>query len=133
MKKDLSIGKLRGLQQISTDNYVFTIVALDHRASLKRAMNPANPDVVTYQHVVGFKLDVTRSLTGHASALLVDSIYGAPNVIAGGALSGKTGLVITLEASGYAGESHARRVMFDSNWTVGKIKRMGASARAFPK
>lgn len=128
MKKQLSIGKLRGLQQISTDNNIFTIVALDHRGSLKRALNPASPDTVTYQQVVDFKLDVTRALAGHASALLVDSTYGAPNVIAGGALPGKTGLVITLEASGYAGESQARRIIFDPNWTVEKIKRMGASA-----
>jgi tagatose-1,6-bisphosphate aldolase len=103
-------------------------MALDHRGSLKLAMNPTNPDEVTYQHAVDFKLDVTRSLAGHASALLVDSTYGAPNIIADGALPGKTGLVVTLEASGYAGESYARRNIFDPNWTVEKIKRIGASA-----
>ena len=128
MKKRLSIGKLRGLQQISNDDNVFTITALDHRGSLKRAMMPDSPDAVTYQHMVDFKLDVTRSLAGHASALLVDSTYGAPNVIAGGALPGMTGLVVTLEQAGYAGESHARRVVLDPNWTVEKIKRMGGSA-----
>ncbi len=128
MKKQLSIGKLRGLQQISNDDNVFTIVALDHRGSLKRAMNPASPDEVTYQQVIDFKLDVTRALARHASALLVDSTYGAPNVIASGALPGKTGLVVTLELSGYAGESYARRITLDPNWTVGKIKRMGGSA-----
>jgi tagatose-1,6-bisphosphate aldolase len=128
MKKQLTIGKWRGLQQISNEDNIFTIVALDHRGSLKRAMNPANPETVTYQQVVDFKLDVTRALAGHGSALLVDSTYGAPNVIASDALPGKAGLVVTLEMSGYAGESHARRNILDSDWTVEKIKRMGGSA-----
>jgi tagatose 1,6-diphosphate aldolase len=128
MKKQLTIGKWRGLQQISNDDNIFTIVALDHRGSLKRAMNPAKPDTITYQHVVDFKLDVTRALAGHGSALLVDSTYGAPNVIASGALPGKAGLVVTLEMSGYAGETYARRNIIDSDWTVEKIKRMGGSA-----
>jgi tagatose 1,6-diphosphate aldolase len=128
MKKQLSIGKWRGLNQISNDGNIFTIVALDHRGSLKQAMNPASPEGVTYRQVVDFKLDVTRALASHASALLVDAPYAAPNVIASGALPGKTGLVVTLELSGYDGESHARRVMLDPNWTVEKIKRMGGSA-----
>jgi tagatose 1,6-diphosphate aldolase len=128
MKKELTIGKWRGLQQISNEDNIFTIVALDHRGSLKRAMNPANPDTITYQHVVDFKLDVTRALARHGSALLVDSTYGAPNVIASSALPGTTGLVVTLEASGYDGESQARRNILDSDWTVEKIKRMGGSA-----
>jgi tagatose 1,6-diphosphate aldolase len=128
MRKALTIGKWRGLQQISNEENIFTIVALDHRGSLKRAMNPAQPEAVTYQQVVEFKLDVTRALASHGSALLVDSTYGAPNVIASDALPGTAGLVVTLEMSGYDGESHARRNILDPNWTVEKIKRMGGSA-----
>jgi tagatose-1,6-bisphosphate aldolase len=128
VKKQLSIGKMRGLQQISDDDNIFTIVALDHRGSLKKAMRPDDPDAVTYRQVVDFKLDVARALAGHASALLVDSTYAAPAVIAGGALPGRTGLVTTLELSGYTGESHARRVVLDPDWTVEKITRMGGSA-----
>lgn len=128
MKKELTIGKWRGLQQISTADDIFTIVALDHRGSLKRAMNPDNPKTVTYQQVVDFKADVARALAGHGSALLTDATYGAPNVIASGALPGQAGLVVTLEISGYEGETHTRRNILDPDWTVEKIKRMGASA-----
>lgn len=128
MKRALSVGKFRELQQISNDQNVFTILALDHRGSLKRALSPANPEAVTYQQVVAFKLDVTRELARHASALLTDATYGAPQVIAHGVLPGHTGLVVTLELSGYTGEAHARRVKLDPCWTVEKIKRMGASA-----
>ena len=71
MKKQLSIGRMRGLQQISNDDNVFTIVALDHRGSLKQAMKPDAPDAITYQQVVDFKLDVIRALASHASAFFV--------------------------------------------------------------
>ncbi|MCP4165127.1 MAG: tagatose 1,6-diphosphate aldolase [Chloroflexi bacterium] len=131
MKNNLSMGKFRGLQQVSGPDSIFTIVALDHRGSLKAAMNPDDPASVTYQQVVDLKLEVSKALAGHASGLLVDAIYGAPQVVANGTLPGSTGMVITLERSGYEGESHARRVLFDSEWTVEKIKRMGASAIKF--
>ena len=45
-KKELTIGKYRGMQQITDDLGVFTMVALDHQESLRQAMNPADPDSV---------------------------------------------------------------------------------------
>lgn len=131
MKKELSIGKFRGFQQISTPENIFTIVALDHRGSLKRAMNPDDPDSVTYRQIVDLKLEVCRALAPGASGLLTDAVYGASQIVADGALPGSTGLVVTLELSGYTGEAHARRVVLDPAWTVEKIKRMGASAVKF--
>ena len=41
---NLSIGKLRGLQQLADDNGFLTICAIDHRGALKRALNEENPD-----------------------------------------------------------------------------------------
>ena len=38
--KPISIGKLRGLQQISSARGTFTALALDHRQNLRKA-NPA--------------------------------------------------------------------------------------------
>jgi tagatose 1,6-diphosphate aldolase len=130
-KKELTIGKFRGLQQISDGQGVFTMLALDQRGSLLRTLNPEHPEAVTYQQVVDFKLAVSRALASHASALLVDPIYGAPQAIASGVLPGQTGLLVSLEQTGYTGESHARRSVFIPFWSVAKIKHMGASAVKF--
>jgi tagatose-1,6-bisphosphate aldolase len=94
----LSIGKLRGLQQVADDNGYLTICAIDHRGALQRAMNEQNPDVVTYQEMVYFKLDLCRAVAPFASAVLLDPVYGAAQAIAAGILPGHIGLLVSMES-----------------------------------
>ena len=129
-KKELTIGKYRGLQQITDDAGVFTMVALDHQESLREGINPANPDSVPYAQVAELKRDIVGALAPHSSAFLLDLRYGAGNAIASGALPGRTGLIATLELSpGYGqGETIARKTAVVAGWNAAKIRRMGASA-----
>jgi tagatose 1,6-diphosphate aldolase len=124
----LSIGKLRGLQQVADDNGFLTICAVDHRGALQRAMNEENPDAVTYQDMVDFKLDLCRAVSPYVSAVLLDPVYGAAQAIAAGILPGHIGLLVSLEKTGYSGEKTARLTELLPNWSVEKVKRMGASA-----
>ncbi len=123
-----SIGKLRGLQQLSGDLGILTVCAIDHRGSLRHALNPQNPGAVSYQDMVDFKLDLCRVLSSSASAMLLDPEYGASQAIAAGALSGHTGLIVSLEATGYSGNTTSRATEILPDWGVSKIKMMGASA-----
>ena len=66
-------------------------------------------------------------LAPHASAVLIDPEYGAAEAIAAGVLPGDTGLLVSLEKSGYTGDIHARRAEIIPNWSVEKIKRMGGN------
>lgn len=124
----LSIGKLRGLQQLSDDRGIFTVCAIDHRGSLRHALNPQNPGAVSYQDMVDFKLDLCQVLSSSASAMLLDPEYGASQAIAAGVLQGHTGLLVSLEATGYSGDTTARETEILTDWSVSKIKMMGASA-----
>lgn len=124
----LAVGKLRGLQQLVDAHGVFTMLALDHRGSLRRALNPEAPAQVPYQALVDLKLLLVRSLAPHASAVLLDPLYGAAQAIGQGALPGTVGLVVSLEASGYEGAETVRTTALLPGWDVGKAKRMGASA-----
>jgi tagatose 1,6-diphosphate aldolase len=125
---NLSIGKLRGLQQVADDNGYLTICAIDHRGALQRAMNEKNPDAVTYQDMVDFKLDLCRAVAPFVSAILLDPVYGAAQAIAAGILPGHIGLLVSLEKTGYSGEKTARITELLPSWSVEKVKRMGASA-----
>lgn len=125
---NLSIGKLRGLQQVADDNGFLTICAIDHRGALQRAMNEQNPDAVTYQDMVDFKLDLCRAVAPYVSAVLLDPVYGAAQAIAAGILPGHIGLLVSLEKTGYSGEKTARTTELLPDWSVEKVKRMGASA-----
>ncbi len=124
----LSIGKLRGLQQIADKKGILTVCALDHRESLRRALNEKNPDAVSYQDMVQFKLDLCRVVSPLTSGVLLDPIYGAAQAIEASALSGQTGLLVSLEMTGYSGENTARITKLLPGWGVRKIRRMGASA-----
>jgi len=124
----LSAGKLRGLQQLANTHGVLTVCAIDHRESLKRALNEKNPEAVSYQDMVDFKLDLCRTVAGSASAVLLDPIYGAAQAIVSGVLPGGTGLLVSLEKTGYTGETTARVTELLPDWSVGKIKMLGASA-----
>ena len=126
--KKLSIGKVRGLQQLANEKGIMTMCALDHRGSLKKMLDEEHPEGVSYQAMVEFKLDLCRILAPHASAILLDPIYGAGQAIAAGVLPRNTGLLVSLEESGYSGEAEARVTDLLPDWNVGKVKKMGATA-----
>lgn len=105
-----------------------TMCAIDHRGALKRALNGKNPDGVSYQDIVDFKLDLCQAVAPFASAVLLDPEYGAAQAIAAGLLPGSKGLLVSMEKSGYSGDRMARITELLPDWDVRKAKRMGASA-----
>jgi len=126
--KRLSIGKIRGLQQIANPDGIFTMCAMDHRGSLRSMIDEDSPGEVNYEEMVERKLELCSSLAKYASAVLLDPIFGAAQCVSGGALPKDTGLLVSIEASGYGGEKEHRLTRLLEEWSVDKIKRMGASA-----
>ena len=103
--KKLSIGKIRGLQQLANERGIMAMCALDHRGSLLKMLSAGQSRDVGYQEMVDFKIDLCRVLTPHATAILLDPIYGAAQAIAAGAIPKTTGLLVSLEKSGYSGKA----------------------------
>jgi tagatose 1,6-diphosphate aldolase len=122
--KLISIGKLRGLQQISSPRGTFTALALDHRQNLRKA----NPAFVSDEELSHFKLEVTSVLASKATAVLLDPEVSAAQAIAQYAIPNNVGLVVAVESTGYTGGATARRARIIPGWSVEKAKRMGASA-----
>jgi tagatose 1,6-diphosphate aldolase len=122
--KSISIGKLRGLQQISSERGTITALALDHRQNLRKA----NPAFTDDQELSGFKLDVTSALASKATAVLLDPEVSAAQAVAQRAIPDHVGLVVAVESTGYTGDATARHAQIIPGWTVEKAKRMGASA-----
>lgn len=122
--QNMSIGKLRGLQQISSKRGTFTTLALDHRQNLRKA----NPAFVKDEELLRFKLDVTRTLADRATAVLLDPEVSAAQAIAQRAIPNNIGLVVAVESTGYTGDATARQAQIIPGWSVEKAKRMGASA-----
>ncbi len=122
--KQISIGKLRGLQQISSKRGTFTCLALDHRQNLRKA----NPAFVENAELSNFKVDVTKAMAHRATAVLLDPEVSAAQAIAQRAIPASIGLVVAVESTGYTGDATARQAQIIPGWSVKKAKRMGADA-----
>lgn len=121
MTQTLTPGRWHGLRTSSTDTHVFTILAFDQRGSYTE-MLPADSD---YDTAVRIKQEVVTALSPHTSAVLLDPSYGLPAAMR---MNRSSGLLMALEKTGYSGKSTYRLTDFDPNWTVEKIKKIGASA-----
>lgn len=128
MTTSLTLGKIRGLQELANAHELFTITALDHRGSLRRALAPDDPKSVSFDRMVEYKLKLLEHLSPHSSAVLIDPIYGAASGLANGKIRGDQGFLVSLEATGYEEEEGDRVSSAAEGWSVAKIKRMGASA-----
>lgn len=124
-QKTLSIGKYRALQRASTDDGLFTILAIDHQDALRRAMRPEAPESLSAEDLIQFKQDVVCALTSEVSGVLLDPIYGAFQAINSGILR-KNALLVELEKADYQLEPLPLDVEIDPNWGVARIKHMSA-------
>lgn len=125
MVKHLSVGKYRALQQASTSSNHFAVLAIDHQDSLKRALNLHDPASVPDSALVAFKRSVVSSLWHEVSGVLLDPVFGLIQVINAGLPSG-VGLLAELEKADYNMEPLPLAVEIRPQWSVGKIKFMGA-------
>ncbi len=126
--KKISIGKIRGLQQISSSDGIFMICAMDHRDSMKQMIEESGTAGVRYEDMVQRKMELCQSLASNCSAVLLDPNYGAAQAIAAGVLPGTTGLIMSREASGYKGSKGKRLQALEDEWSAAKIRRMAGTA-----
>src|SRR5947209_10789861 len=125
--KELTPGKLRGLQRISNPNGTLTMLALDQNSSMiemaHKALKAKGQDrAPTYSEIVEAKLDMMRQMAPAASGVLIDAYYGAWAAVASGAIPADKGMLIRVEKSGSpknkAGIPH---VEIEAGWSVEKI------------
>jgi tagatose 1,6-diphosphate aldolase len=124
----LSIGKIRGLQQIAGLNGIFSMCAMDHRGSLEGQLCPPENHAGCPREMTDFKLELCETLAPQASAVLLDPIYGAAQCIVRNLIPKTCGLLVSLEATGYSGTKFSRETKLLDGWGVAKVKGMGASA-----
>lgn len=97
----LTPGKLKGLQKVSDARGVIAAAAMDQRGSLQKAIAKERgvpAEQVTAATMGEFKAAVTRILTPHASAILLDPEYGLE---AARQRSANAGLLLAYEKTGY--------------------------------
>jgi tagatose 1,6-diphosphate aldolase len=97
----LSEGKLKRMKALANSNGVIAAAAMDQRGSLQKALAAGRGvDVkdITPETMSEFKVAVSRVLTPHASAILLDPEFGLE---AAKVRSKNAGLLLAYELSGY--------------------------------
>lgn len=121
-------GKRHGLDACTNDRGIIAALAMDQRGSLRRALASASgkpsgdvPDA----DLVAFKEQVSRILTPHATAILLDPTYGMP---AAKARADGAGLILAYEKSGYDASDDARLPTLLPDASAASLEAGGADA-----
>ena len=122
----ISPGKQKGLEAVSNSRGVIGAAAMDQRGSLKSAIakeKGVDKKAVTDQMMAEFKEAVTRVLTPHATAILLDPEYG---LSAAKVRAKNAGLLLAYEKSGYDNTQPGRLPDLLDHYSVRRLVAAGA-------
>ncbi len=118
---DLSPGKLERMKRLARPDGVIAALAMDQRGSLEKMLAQAkgcDRQDITPEMMAEFKTAVSRILSPHASAILLDPEYG---LAAAQKRSPRTGLLLSYEKSGYDNQRPGRLPDLIENVSVKRL------------
>jgi len=124
----LSDGKLARMKALANERGVVAAAAMDQRGSLQKSLAMArgvDTKDITPEMMSEFKVAVSRVVTPHASAILLDPEFGLE---AGRARAKNAGLLLAYELSGYDNTRPGRLPDLLPHCSVKRIRDWGADA-----
>ncbi|HWQ52457.1 MAG TPA: tagatose 1,6-diphosphate aldolase [Bryobacteraceae bacterium] len=121
-------GKLKHMKALSTGAGIIAAAAMDQRGSLQKSLAAAkgvDKKEITPAMMSEFKTAVTKVLTPHASAILLDPEFGLE---AAKARSSNAGLLLAYELSGYDNTQRGRLPDLLPHVSVKRIVDWGADS-----
>lgn len=124
----LTAGKMWGMRRLADRAGRWKMIAIDQRAPLMQPI-AARRQVkeAPYEDLAAVKAAVTRHLSPHGTAMLLDPNFAYPRCI--GEMAATTGLCLALEHHVTDERPEGRRSTTIPGWSVGKIRRIGGDAR----
>ncbi len=124
----ITAGKFKGMQNLSNAKGVIAAAAMDQRGSLQKSIAKAkgvDAKLVTQAMMEEFKVAVSKALTPHATAILLDPEFGMP---AAKARAKNAGLLLAYEKTGYDAALEGRLPDLLLLESAKRIKEKGADA-----
>jgi tagatose 1,6-diphosphate aldolase len=125
---NISSGKLKHLKALSNKESIIAAAAMDQRGSLQKSLASAkgvDPKSIPPEMMSEFKTIVTKVLTPHATAILLDPEFGLP---AAKARASNAGLLLAYEETGYDNTQPGRLPDLLPHVSVKRIVDWGADA-----
>jgi tagatose 1,6-diphosphate aldolase len=124
----LSSGKQKGLAALSTERGIIAALAIDQRSALRKLFAKASGQseaAIPKEKMAEFKSYVSRILTPHASAILLDPEFGLP---AAAQRARNAGLLLAYEKTGYDKAIPGRLPATLDGFSVLRLQKEGADA-----
>src|SRR6266566_1109467 len=127
MKVKITRGKFEGMNACADKLGVIAALAIDHRGNLLQeiAKSRGENGQATAADMLAFKAAVTKTLTLHASAILLDPEYGLEAI---SSRAPGTGVMLAYEKSGYDFGVKGRLPDLLPEWSVRRLVEAGAQA-----
>jgi tagatose 1,6-diphosphate aldolase len=125
MATTLTRGKFDRINACADAQGVIAAAAMDQRGSLQKSIAKARGAEATAEDLMAFKEAVTRILTPHASAILMDPEFGLEAIKA---RAEGTGVLLAYEKTGYDVSVAGRLPDLLPEWSVKRLLENGADA-----
>jgi tagatose 1,6-diphosphate aldolase len=127
LKVIMTRGKFEGIRACAGENGIIAAAAMDQRGSLQKAIAKARGEQgkVSAIDLTLFKTAVTKVLTKHATAILMDPEYGLPALKE---KDPKAGVLLSYEKTGYDATVKGRLPDLLAEWSALRLKEAGADA-----
>src|ERR1700748_3019589 len=128
----LPAAKLNHLKKLSNKHGIIAAAAMDQRGSLQKSLASAkgvDAKSIPPEMMEEFKTIVSKVLTPHASAILLDPEFGLP---AAKARAANAGLLLAYEETGYDNTQPGRLLDLLPHVSVKRIVDWGADAVKIP-
>ncbi|MEO1059780.1 MAG: hypothetical protein AAFZ07_00075 [Actinomycetota bacterium] len=121
------IGR-EALRPLVDDDGRLTVLAIDHRDSLRVEFDRDDPDGVSVEELVRFKIDVVEVFGDRPSAVMLDPELSIDQLLRAGLVPAGVGTLCALEAQGYLGDAGVVTNQLLEGWSPRRAAEVGASA-----
>jgi tagatose 1,6-diphosphate aldolase len=116
------------LCDLSNADGKFSILAIDHRDSLRQFLRPDDPDSLTAAEITALKIELVSTIADLATGVMLEPEYSIPQVLDAGALPDGVGFLAALEAQGYLDDPGTGVTTVLDGWSVEQAAASGAAS-----
>ncbi len=116
------------IADLADDEGRFSILAIDHRDSLRQFLRPDDPDSLTAQEITALKIEIVDGVADLATGVMLEPEYSIPQVLDAGVLPSGVGFLAALESQGYLDDPEAAVTTVLDGWSVEQAKASGAAS-----
>jgi tagatose-1,6-bisphosphate aldolase len=116
------------ISDLADDRGRFSILAIDHRDSLRKFLRPADPDSLTHDEITALKIEIVDGVADLATGVMLEPEYSIPQVLDAGVMPQGVGFLAALESQGYLDDPEASATTVLDGWSVEQAKESGAAS-----